>query len=87
MGRMGMPVQKARDRKGTLKRLISYFKAERKFVLLLALTVIVGVAMGVIAPRFQANAIDRIKKPELGPLGTMLVLMLVAYVLYGLSTL
>ncbi|MBQ6646800.1 MAG: ABC transporter ATP-binding protein [Clostridia bacterium] len=87
MGNMGAPVQKAKDRKGTLKRLIRYFKAERKYVLMLGVAVVIGVAMGVIAPRFQANAIDRIRKPELGPLKTVLIWMLIAYVISGLSTL
>ena len=87
MGRMGMPVQKAKDRKGTLKRLFNYFKSEWKYVLLLCVTVVIGVGMGVLAPRFQADAIDRIKNPELGPLKTVLIAMLVAYVIFGLSTL
>ena len=87
MGRMGMPVQKAKDRKGTLKRLVAYFKNERKYVFMLFAAVVVGVTMGVLAPRFQAEAIDRIKDPTLGKLDTVLLSMLIAYGIYGASTL
>ena len=87
MGRMGMPVQKPKDGKRTLKRLIRYFRSELRYVLILALTVVVGVSMGVIAPRFQAEAIDRIRNPLLGKVNGVLVYMRVAYVIFGASTL
>ena len=86
-GNLGAPLEKAKDRKGTLKRLLNYFKNEWKYVILLCITIILGVCMGVMAPRFQAEAIDHIKSSEPGSLKRILILMLAAYVIYGLSTL
>ncbi|MBQ3668143.1 MAG: ABC transporter ATP-binding protein [Clostridia bacterium] len=87
IGNMGAPVQKAKDSKKTLRRLIAYFRREAKFVIILAATVVIGVLAGVLAPRFQADAINRIQKPELGSLTSVLIMMLVAYLIYGVSTL
>jgi ATP-binding cassette subfamily B protein len=86
-GNLGAPLEKAKDRKGTLKRLLNYFKNEWKYVMLLCITIILGVCMGVMAPRFQAEAIDHIKSSDLRSLKRILILMLTAYVIHGLSTL
>ena len=54
MGR-GMPVEKPKEGKKTLRRLIRYFRKELRFVVLLACAVALGVAASVAAPRFQAS--------------------------------
>ena len=87
MARMGMPVQKAKDSKKTLRRLTGYLRREIRYVLFLCAAVVVGVAAGVMAPRFQAEAINRINDPALGKLVPVLVMMLAFYLVYGAVTL
>lgn len=55
--RMGKK-EKAKDAKGTTKRLFSYFATEKKRVLQLLIVVFILVLCSVYAPKLQSNAID-----------------------------
>ena len=44
---LGAPAEKPRDGRQTLRRLLGYFRPERKYVLYLALSVVAAVAAGV----------------------------------------
>ena len=59
-GNMGAPVEKPKNGKETLARLVRYFAPERAYVLLLAAAVIIAVAASVIAPSLQSKAIDHL---------------------------
>ena len=86
-GMMGAPVEKPKDGKNTFKRLLKYFRQELGLVIALAAVVIAGVACSVIAPGLQSNAIDRIVGARFDTLPKLLVIMVVFYIGYGLSTL
>ncbi len=86
-GRMGAPVEKPKEGRKTLVRLVAYFGPEMKFVILLALVVILGVAASVIAPSLQSNAIDGLVKGTFGEIPRILGMMLFVYLIHGVTTL
>ena len=59
-GRRGMPTEKAKDFKGSMRRLISYLGAERWVIMATALLAIISTVLGVLAPRILAMATDEI---------------------------
>ena len=65
-GNRNLTVEKAKDKKGTLKRLIAYFAAEKAMIIGLLAAVIVVVICSVYAPKLQSNAIDIIDQDKCG---------------------
>lgn len=86
-GMMGAPVEKPKDGRHTLRRLLAYFKPERKAVLVMSLTVVISVAAHVLAPSFQSSAIDKIVSGSYDLLPGILGFMLLFYVIHGVTTL
>ena len=86
-GNMGAPVDKPKERKKTLSRLISYFRPEKKYVILLAAAVVLAVSASVIAPSLQSSAIDSLVTGAFGEIPRILGLMLLAYLIHGSATL
>ena len=86
-GNMGAPVGKPKEGKKTLSRLLGYFRTERKYVLGLAMVVIITVLASVIAPRMQSTAIDHLVTGSFGKIPRVLAIMLGLYVLHGAATL
>ena len=86
-GNMGAPVEKPKEAKKTLARLVAYFAPEKKTVILLALTVMLAVAASVIAPSLQSSAIDGLVSGSFGAIPQILALMLLVYLLHGGATL
>ncbi|MBQ9662124.1 MAG: ABC transporter ATP-binding protein [Oscillospiraceae bacterium] len=84
---MGAPVEKPKEGKKTLARLISYFGPEKHYVILLALVVVLAVLASVIAPSLQSSAIDDLVNGAFGEIPHVLALMLLAYVIHGAATL
>ena len=84
---MGAPVEKPKERKKTLSRLISYFRPEKKYVILLAAAVVLAVSASVIAPSLQSSAIDSLVTGAFGEIPRILGLMLLAYLIHGSATL
>ena len=86
-GSMGAPTEKPKDGKKTLSRLAAYFGSEKKYVLLLAAVVILGVAASVIAPRLQSQAIDHLVQRSFERIPKVLGFMLFFYLIHGAATL
>ena len=84
---MGKPVEKPKDQKKALSRLIEFFKPEIKYVVLLALAVIFGVITSVIGPSLQSNAIDSLVRSAFDEIPQILGWMLFIYILNGVATL
>ena len=86
-GRMGAPVEKPKDGKKALARLISYFRPEIRYVICLALVVILAVCASVIGPSLQSSAIDGLVSREFDKIPRFLGLMLLVYIIHGGATL
>lgn len=87
-GPMGMQnVEKAKDKKKTLKRLFLYFGGETRIVAVLLSAVAVMVACSVYAPKLQSEGIDYITAHAFDKVGRVLVIMLVVYGIYVICSL
>ncbi len=87
-GPMGMQnIEKAKDKKRTLKRLFLYFGGEKKIVGVLLAAVTVMVICSVYAPKLQSEAIDFITKHKFDNVGKILVIMLIVYGIYTVCSL
>lgn len=84
---MGAPVEKPKDGGKTLRRLIRYFREERRYVLYLALAVVLAVLAGVFAPRLQSGVIDDLVARDFSAIPKALALMLGLYIVHGCATL
>ena len=80
-------VEKAKDRKGTLRRLVLYFSHERKRMFMLMACVVVTVIAAVYTPKLQSQAIDSISLGKYEDLNLYLILMLAFYGAQSLFTL
>ena len=79
-GRFSTVTEKPADKWGTLRRLLSYFKAERLIVILLMLLVVFSVVCTVLAPRMQSGAIDSMVYKNFDRLPRFIILMLILYI-------
>ena len=75
-------VEYAQDKKGTTKRLLTYFIRQRVLVLGLIGIILLGTLCGVYAPRLQSDAIDIIAGDKTGNLKQVVLFMLVMYLFY-----
>lgn len=80
-------VEKAKDSRKTLKRLLDYFVKEKYMLIILMIAVCFVVVCSVIAPGLQSEAIDRISEGEFGKLPEILVVMLCMYGVHCVGTL
>ncbi|MBR3203650.1 MAG: ABC transporter ATP-binding protein [Solobacterium sp.] len=81
------PVEKPKEGKATLRRLLSFFHDEINRVILLIVIVSLGVIASVAAPGFQSKAIDAITVGDYESLPRLAGLMLGGYLLHSVSTL
>ena len=97
MGRRGgrplMVVEKPKDGKAALKRLISYIGSSRKLFIGLVVVMIVITVLGLAAPSLQRSAIDAITvdgvnrlKVDFAQMGSMLALLLLTYGMSAMFT-
>lgn len=84
---MAQTVEHASDKKGTLRRLLQYFKQENRLLLFLLLAVICVTLAGLFAPSLQGKAIDAIKEKEWTRLSYAVVSLLIVYLANVLFTL
>ncbi len=84
---MGAPVEKPKEGRKTLYRLVSYFGPEKHYVILLAAAVVLAVLASVLAPSLQSSAIDSLVTGSFGEIPRILGLMLLAYLIHGAATL
>ncbi|MCM1540673.1 MAG: ABC transporter ATP-binding protein/permease [Blautia sp.] len=80
-------MEKANDRKGTLRKLIRYFSTEKKRIAVLLVCVVATVITSVYAPKLQSQAIDSITEGRYEDLSFYLTLMLAFYGFQSLLTL
>lgn len=85
-GNRNLTVEKAKDKKGTLKRLIAYFAAEKAMIIWLLAAVIVVVICSVYAQKLQSNAIDIIASGRFKELTPILITMVVVYIIHSICT-
>ena len=85
-GNRNLTVEKAKDKKGTLKRLIASFAAEKAMIIGLLAAVIVVVICSVYAPKLQSNAIDIIASGRFKELTPILITMVVVYIIHSICT-
>ncbi|WHY88811.1 ABC transporter ATP-binding protein [Neobacillus novalis] len=57
---MGMPVQKAKDFKGTLKRLVSYLKPYKLQLISVLITAIISTVFSIVSPKIMGNATTKL---------------------------
>ena len=86
-GNMGAPVEKPKNGRETLARLIRYFAPERTYVLLLGAAVVIAVLASVIAPSLQSKAIDHLVTRSFDRIPHVLGMMLFFYLIHGAATL
>lgn len=79
--------EKAKNSKGTLVRLMSYFKSESKIVITLFITIIVSVVCQVITPRLQSNAIDLVDGGLFEKLPMILLMMIIMFIIVSIFNL
>ena len=86
-GQMGAPVEKPKNTRSALARLFGYFRQEMILVIILALAVSFSVIAGVLAPRFQSQAIDHLVSRSFSEVSGVLILIILLYALHGAATL
>lgn len=57
---MAMPVQKAKDFKGTLKRLIGYLKPYKMQLLAVLLTAMISTVFAIVSPKIMGKATTKL---------------------------
>lgn len=60
MGAMGRPVEKAKDFKGTFKRLLSYFLPQKFLLLVVLIAAIIGTAFNIVGPKILGLATTKL---------------------------
>ncbi|MDE5868268.1 MAG: ABC transporter ATP-binding protein/permease, partial [Anaeroplasmataceae bacterium] len=76
--------EKAKNRKGTIARLIRYFHHELGLVTILLLAIIIVVVCQVFTPRFQSNSIDAIDQKDFSSLTYYLWWMLGLFIILSI---
>lgn len=84
---MGQTVEHAENIKGTLSRLLQYFKKAKKLLIMLLISVVCVTLAGLLAPSLQGGAIDAIKDKVWDTLSTYIIILLVVYLIDVLFTL
>ncbi|HEY6285391.1 MAG TPA: ABC transporter transmembrane domain-containing protein, partial [Ktedonobacteraceae bacterium] len=60
MGMMGMPVQKAKNFRGTLFRLIGYFKPQKYLLIIVLFAAVVGTLFNIVGPKILGLATTKL---------------------------
>lgn len=68
MAGMGMPVQKAKDFKGTLKRLLAYMQPFRISISFVLLASILSTLFSIVSPKLMGNATTKLYEGSMGKL-------------------
>lgn len=76
---MAQTVEYASDIKGTLVRLLQYFKQSKRLLMMLLVAVVFVTLAGLIAPALQGSSIDAIKEHQWEELYTFVKLLLMVY--------
>ena len=76
---MGQTVEKAENIKGTLVRLLQYFRKAKKLLIMLLASVVGVTLAGLFAPSLQGTAIDSIADKEWNTLYNCVIILLIVY--------
>jgi ATP-binding cassette, subfamily B, multidrug efflux pump len=80
-GPQGRTIERAKDVKGALRRLMRYLRPYRNALALVTLVAALGTGLALAAPYLMGRAIDQLAKKDLVALMVPVLLMLAAYVL------
>lgn len=69
----GASVEKPKEGKQTVRRLIAYFRPEMKTVIVMAVVSAASVVASVLGPKYQSNAIDSIVQKDYASLQKLLL--------------
>ena len=86
-GAMGRMVEKPKDLKKTISRLLTYFKKSSKLVFLLIAVVVSVTLTSLITPAIQGSSIDAIKNAQWHLLLSLLIWLLISYGVHTLFSL
>ncbi len=78
-GAMGRAIEKPKDLRKTLSRLMTYFKKSSKLVFLLIAVVISVTLTSLVTPAIQGSSIDAIKNSQWHLLSKLLIWLLISY--------
>ena len=81
------PTEKAKNRRGTISRLLSYFKNELGLIIALFFSIVIVVVCQVVTPRLQSDVIDAIDKSLFSDVPKMLTIMLIFFVVLSIFNL
>ncbi len=86
-GAMGAPVEKPKEGRKSLSRLLEYFSSEKPVVVLMFFIVTIGVVLGIASPAMLSRAIDAITTRNFGALPNIITIMIILYGTGALATL
>ena len=86
-GAMGAMIEKPKDLKKTISRLLEYFKKSSKLVFLLIAVVVSVTLTSLISPAIQGSSIDAIKNGQWHLLSNLLIWLLISYGVHTLFSL
>lgn len=81
------PIDKAKNRRGTISRLLIYFKKEIGIISILLFSILIVVICQVITPRLQSTVIDLIDVGSYNEIYTPLIIMIVLFVILSIFNL
>ncbi|NIK77259.1 ATP-binding cassette subfamily B protein [Paenibacillus castaneae] len=84
MGALGMPVQKAKDFKGTLRRLLAYLKPYRMKLIIVLLMAVLSTVFSIVSPKLMGNATTEIYEGIVGSGINFDAIMRIVFILIGL---
>ena len=86
-GAMGAMIEKPKDAKKTISRLLEYFKKSSKLVFGLIAVVVSVTLTSLISPAIQGSSIDAIKNGQWHLLSNLLIWLLISYLVHTLFSL
>lgn len=84
MGALGMPVQKAKNFKGTLRRLLAYLKPQRMKLIFVFFMAVLSTVFSIVSPKLMGNATTEIFEGIMGGGVDFAVIMRIVLILIGL---
>jgi ATP-binding cassette subfamily B protein len=87
MGALGMPVQKAKDFKGTLRRLLTYLRPQRNKLIVVVVMAMLSTLFSIVSPKLMGNATTEIFEGIMGGGVDFDAIMRIILILLGLYVL
>jgi ATP-binding cassette subfamily B multidrug efflux pump len=86
-GRLGRRIERAKDVRGSLRRLLHYLRPYRSPLVMVILIAAVGTGVALLAPYLMGRAIDQLTKGDASALIVSVLLMLTVYLLSAVTEL